>query len=189
MYSQFREDLDAYARHQSAQRLILALPFLTDVAGLVLYGQRVSVGHIRVFAGRSLRDLEVVYDKAIFYSAQSDRASLFLSPENRTSVECNFLVVDATDLSAQLYVLGRRVDGVRSIRTVPDLGGASGLGTFLRVRASNRVPVHVSALDPHFDLQVSTAVRGETGALLERLRELRARQERAYRVLVNAEVD
>ena len=159
------------------------------MAGLVLYGQRVSVGHLRVFAGRSLRDLEVVYDKSIFYSAQSDRASLFFSPENRTSVECNFLVVDATDLSAQLYVLGRRIDGVRSVQAVPDLGGASGLGAFLRVRASNRVPIHVSALDPHFDLRVSSAVREEVGVLLERLRELRARQERTYRALVSTEVD
>lgn len=61
---------------------MLGLPFQTVLSGIVLYGQRVSVGHIRIFAGQTLRDLEIVYDKQIFYSTQSDRASLFINIEN-----------------------------------------------------------------------------------------------------------
>ena len=84
LYPQFKEDLDAYARNYRVQRQVLGLPFQTAVSGLVLYGQRVSVGHLRVFAGQTLRDLEVVYDQQIFYSAQSDRASLFINLRARS---------------------------------------------------------------------------------------------------------
>ena len=59
----------------------------------------------------------------------------------------------------------------------------------LRVQQINNVPEHISALDPHFDLQVGAQVKQKAGLFLQQLKLMKKHQEHTYNVLVSPEID